>query len=329
MTMAGPGITHIGVFTSGGDSPGMNAAVRAVVRTAIHRGLRVTGILGGYDGLVHDRMMELGPRDVSNIIQRGGTILRSARSDAFRTEAGRAQAKAALDRHGIDALVAIGGDGTFAGGHALWQEHGVRMVGLPGTIDNDLYGTDHTIGFDTAVNTAVEAIDKIRDTASSHDRLFFVEVMGRDTGFIALASGLASGAEYVMVPEKLQGIDALVNSLTAASATKSSSIVVVAEGDEEGGAFDIARKTRERMPHADIRVAVLGHLQRGGSPTANDRILASRLGVAAVDALLEGRNDAMVGLVNGEVVITPFTTAIESEKPLRTDLFDILTILAT
>lgn len=323
------GGSHIGVFTSGGDSPGMNAAIRAVVRTATHRGIRVTGILGGYDGLVNDRTLELGPRDVSNIVQRGGTILRSARSEVFRTTEGRISAAATVRRHGMDGLIAIGGDGTFTGGMILHKEHGIRMIGIPGTIDNDLWGTDQTIGFDTAVNTAVEAIDKIRDTASSHDRLFFVEVMGRDTGFIALASGLASGAEYVMVPEELQGIDALVDALKQASATKSSSIVVVSEGDEEGGAFQIARKTRERLSTADIRVTVLGHLQRGGSPTANDRILASRLGVAAVEALSEGRSDAMVGIVDGQVVLSPFSKAIGQRKELDRDLFRILAILAT
>lgn len=327
--MTAQSIKHIGVFTSGGDSPGMNATIRAVVRSAVQRGLRVSGIMGGYDGLVNDHTIPMGARDVSNIIQRGGTILRSARSESFRTAEGRVRAANTLQVHGIDALIAIGGDGTFAGGNVLYKEHGVRMIGLPGTIDNDLFGTDFTIGFDTAVNTAVEAIDKIRDTASSHDRLFFVEVMGRDTGFIALASGLASGAEYVMVPEQLQSIDELVDSLSAASANKSSSIVVVAEGDEEGGAFDIAQKTRERIPKADIRVTVLGHLQRGGSPTANDRILASRLGVAAVEALLQGNCDSMAGLVNGELVLTPFEKAIHGHKALNKELFRVLAILAT
>lgn len=320
---------HLGVFTSGGDSPGMNATLRAVVRSAVYRGLRVTGILGGYDGMVQDKTIPLGARDVSNIIQRGGTILRTARSEAFRTVEGRKAAAATLARHGIDGLVAIGGDGTFTGANILSKEHGVRTIGLPGTIDNDLWGTDFTIGYDTAVNTAVEAIDKIRDTASSHDRLFFVEVMGRDTGFIALASGLASGAEYVMVPEQLQSLDELVKALTDASVTKSSSIVVVAEGDEEGGAFEIARKTREQIPNADIRVSVLGHLQRGGSPSANDRILASRLGVAAVEALLEGRFDQMAGIVNGNIRFTPFSEAIGKRKELNTDMLRILAILAT
>lgn len=323
------GIGHIGVFTSGGDSPGMNAAIRAVVRSAIFHDLKVTGILGGYNGLVEDRTMPMGARDVSNIIQRGGTILRTARSTSFMTAEGRAVAAANLRKHGIDALVAIGGDGTFKGASVLHQEHGIPVIGLPGTIDNDLYGTDRTIGFDTAVNTAMEAIDKIRDTASSHDRLFFVEVMGRDSGFIAIACALASGAEYAMVPEKLQSIDELTRTLKEASSSKSSSIVVVAEGDEEGNAFDIARRVKEQMPDRDIRVTVLGHLQRGGSPTVQDRILASRLGVASVEALLQGQRDAMLGLVNDRIVLTPFKEAIEGDKPIDPDLFRVLEVLAT
>lgn len=328
MTPGSP-IGHIGVLTSGGDSPGMNAAVRSVVRTALYRGLKVSGIQSGYNGLINDQVLPLGARDVSNIIQRGGTILRSARCEVFRTPEGRIRAAATLHQQGIGALIVIGGDGTFAGAQVLHAEHGIRVVGLPGTIDNDLYGTDHTIGFDTAVSTAVEAIDKIRDTASSHDRLFFVEVMGRDTGFIALASALASGAEYVMVPEKLQSIDELMKALDDAADTKSSSIVVVAEGDEEGGAFEIARKVRERTDEFDIRVTVLGHLQRGGAPTWQDRVLGSRLGVAAVDHLLEGGNMVMAGIVNNKVVFTPFEQAINGHKPLDRDLFRVLHILAT
>jgi 6-phosphofructokinase 1 len=266
---------------------------------------------------------------VSNIIQRGGTILRSARSEEFRTKEGRQQAAATIARHGLEALVAIGGDGTFTGAKILFEEHGTRVIGLPGTIDNDLYGTDRTIGYDTALNTAVEAIDKIRDTASSHDRLFFVEVMGRDTGHIALMSAVAAGAEYALVPEKQQSIDGLVDALSIASSKKSSSIVVVAEGDEEGGAFEIARKVKARTSAYDIRVTVLGHLQRGGSPTVNDRILASRTGVAAVEHLMRGIHNAMVGLINDEVVITPFAEAIGRQKPLRQELFHVLQVLAT
>jgi 6-phosphofructokinase 1 len=321
-------LPHIGVFTSGGDSPGMNAAIRAVVRTAHYHGLRVSGIEGGYDGMIQGRIRELGVRDVSGIIQRGGTVLRSARSKGFLTEEGRTQAKASLDRAGITALVAIGGNGTFAGAIAFEKEHGIPTIGLPGTIDNDLFGTDRTIGFDSAVNTAMQAIDRIRDTASSHDRHFFVEVMGRDTGFIALTSAVASGAEYVMVPERLQTIDDLVEALRDESTTKSSSIVVVAEGDEAGGAFTIARSVKERMPDRDIRVTVLGHLLRGGSPTVADRILASRLGVAAVEALLAGERSKMAGEINGEVALTPFVTAIDQRKELSGELMRVLSILA-
>jgi 6-phosphofructokinase 1 len=323
-----PAIRHIGVFTSGGDSPGMNAAIRAIVRSAHVLGIRTTGILGGYDGLVNGQVKELGVRDVSNIIQRGGTILRSARSEAFRTPEGRSKAASTMTTLGMDALVAIGGDGTFTGANILFQEYGTRIIGLPGTIDNDLMGTDRTIGFDTAVNTAVEAIDKIRDTASSHDRLFFVEVMGRDTGFIALASAIASGAEYVMLPEVPQRIDQLLAALTEAKQSKSSSIVVVAEGDEEGDAFEVARKVKERHAHFDIRVTVLGHLQRGGSPSVMDRLLASRLGVAAVEQLGKGAHDTMVGEVNGTIVLTPFREAIGKRKQLDSDLLRIMPILA-
>ena len=323
-----PRLEHIGVFTSGGDSPGMNAAIRAVVRTAAFNGLQVTGFLGGFDGLINDRTVHLGPRDVSNIIQRGGTMLRSARSDQFRTAQGREKAKSTLDRLGVQALVAIGGDGTFAGLLQLNKEHGVKVMGLPGTIDNDLDGTDNSIGFDTAVNTAMMAIDRIRDTASSHDRLFFVEVMGRDTGFLALASALAAGAEYVMVPEKKEGIEELVNALSGAAASKSSSIVVIAEGDEEGGAFEVARKVKERFAHYDTRVSVIGHMQRGGSPTVNDRLLASRTGVAAVEALLQGRSNEMVGMVNGSIALVPLAHAIGRKKQLDQELYRILRILS-
>ncbi|MCB0793011.1 MAG: 6-phosphofructokinase [Flavobacteriales bacterium] len=319
---------HVGVLTSGGDAPGMNAAIRAVVRSSLYHGLRITGIIEGYDGMVNGRFMPLGSRDVSNIIQRGGTILRSARSEAFRSPEGRAKAAGALRAEGIDAVVVIGGDGTFNGAMVFEREHDIPLIGLPGTIDNDLKGTDATIGFDTATNTAVTAIDKIRDTASSHDRLFFVEVMGRDTGFIAMHAAMGAGAEYVMLPEERQTIDELVRALDQGSRTKSSSIVIVAEGDEEGGALTIARKVRERFDHYDIRVTVLGHLQRGGSPTVADRVLASRLGVSAVEQLINGVHGGMLGLINDQVTFTPFEAALAGRKALQYDLLRLQAILS-
>lgn len=323
-----PSVTHLGVLTSGGDAPGMNAAIRAVVRTALFHGLKVSGIYGGYEGLIRNEASPLGVRDVSNIIQRGGTILRSARSEGFRTEAGRAKAKQTLDRHGIDGLIVIGGDGTFRGARQLAIEHGVRIVGITGTIDNDMPGTDVTIGFDTATNTAMEAVDRIRDTASSHDRLFFVEVMGRTCGAIALHCGIAAGAEYIMVPERRQGIDDLIAALEHAESSKSSVIVIVAEGDEEGGAYEVARKVKARYDHYDTRVSVLGHVQRGGNPSVADRVLASRSGVAAVERLIAGGHGEMVGQVNGDLVFIPFDQVIGQQKPLEEDLLRILGILS-
>lgn len=325
--MTGP--RHFGLLTSGGDSPGMNAAIRAVVRTASVNGARVTGFVGGYDGLVNDRTRLLGPRDVSNIIQRGGTMLRTARSAEFLTKEGRARAAEVVRHHGIDGLVVIGGDGTFAGADILFQEHGIPAVGIPGTIDNDLAGTDRSIGYDTAINTAVEAIDRIRDTASSHDRLFFVEVMGRDSGAIALDCAVAAGAEFVLVPEREERIEQLITAILGADGTKSSSIVVVAEGETEGGAFVVAQRVKERLPKKDIRVTVIGHVQRGGSPTVNDRVLASRLGVAAVGSLLREEHGGMVGLINGQVAFTPFRNAIQGQRELDPELFRVLNILAT
>lgn len=322
------GITHIGVFTSGGDAPGMNAAIRAVVRAAYYHGVRISGIMGGYEGMVHGDIRPMAVRDVSNIVQRGGTILRSARSEAFRTVEGRAQAKHVLGAAGIDALVAIGGDGTFTGASLFQQEHGIPTIGIPGTIDNDLAGTDVTLGFDTATNTAMEAVDRIRDTASAHDRLFFVEVMGRTSGAIALHCGIAAGAEFVMVPERPEGIEELVSALEKASSSKSSVIVIVAEGDEEGGAYAVARKVKERYDHYDTRVTVLGHVQRGGNPSVADRVLAGRSGVAAVEALLAGRSGAMVGVVNGHVVLVPFAEAIGVRRALDPELLRVLGVLA-
>lgn len=321
-------VGHIGILTSGGDAPGMNAAIRAVVRTAHYYGMQVSGIMEGYEGLVQNAIRPLGVRDVSNIVQRGGTILRSARSKAFLTAEGRAAARRNMEMLGMDALVVIGGDGSFKGASVFYKEHGVPVIGITGTIDNDIHGTDTTIGFDTATNTAMELVDRIRDTASSHDRLFFVEVMGRTAGAIALHCGVAAGAEFVMVPERRQGIDELIGALERAAKTKSSVIVIVAEGDEEGGAYDVARKVKARFSHYDTRVSVLGHVQRGGNPTVADRLLASRSGVMAVEALSAGRNDVMVGQLGGKMVLTPFEEVIGRTKPLDADLMRILGILS-
>jgi 6-phosphofructokinase 1 len=322
-------VSHIGVLTSGGDAPGMNAAIRAVVRTACWHGLRVSGILEGYRGLVEDMVRELGPRDVSNIIQRGGTILQSARCEEFRGTEGRVRAKRTLERHGIDGLVVIGGDGSFRGAQALLEEHGVAVVGITGTIDNDIAGTDVTIGFDTATNTALEMIDRIRDTASSHDRLFFVEVMGRSSGAIAMHCGVAAGAEFVMVPEQRQDITELIAALERSEKSKSSVIVVVAEGDEEGGAYEVARKVKERYAHYETRVSVLGHVQRGGRPTAADRVLAGRCGVAAVEALLAGNSGCMVGTMAGRIELARFKEVLAASKPVDAELPRVLAILAS
>jgi len=321
-------LKKIALLTSGGDAPGMNAAIRAVVRTAHFHGITTTGILDGYDGLVKKNFTELGPRDVRNIIQRGGTLLRSARSEAFLTKEGRTTAGANLREAGIDALITIGGGGTQAGAKQLADEQKVRLMGIASTIDNDLGGSDRTIGFDTACNTALEAIDRLRDTASSYGRIFFVEVMGRDTGFIAMHTGVAAGAEYVMVPERKENVEQLINALLNRSADKSSSIVVVAEGDQEGGAFRLAEQVKQRCPQFDIRVSVLGHLQRGGNPTMADRLLASRLGVAAVEGLIAGEEGCVVGVVKGEVAFTPHAVALTQRKSIEPDLFRLVQMLA-
>ncbi|KIO42671.1 6-phosphofructokinase [Sanguibacteroides justesenii] len=322
-------INKIGVLTSGGDAPGMNAAIRAVVRAAIFNGCEAYGIYDGYEGLISGNVRRLQSHDVSNIIQRGGTILKTARSEAFRTPEGRTQAYECLKKHGIDALVVIGGDGTFSGAREMIQEHDVPIVGIPGTIDNDLYGTDYTIGYDTAVNTVVEAVDKIRDTASAHNRLFFIEVMGRDAGFIALRSAVATGAEAVLVPEIKTDLDALNQYLEHDyKPHKSSGIVIVAEGEKSGGAYTIAEKISEKHPDYDVRVTVLGHIQRGGSPSAFDRVTASTLGVAAVDALMDDQMSIMVGIMNKEVVHVPFNKAIKNSKPLNHNLLGLLEILS-
>lgn len=321
-------IQRIGVLTSGGDSPGMNACLRAVVRTAIQRGREATGILNGYEGLIEGLFRPLAAHDVSNIIQRGGTILKSARSPRFREAEWRKVARARLAEAGIDALVVIGGDGTYTGAKIFGEEHGFPIIGTPGTIDNDLYGTDFTIGYDTALNTALEAIDRIRDTADSHNRLFFIEVMGRDAGFIALNTGIAGGAEGILIPETKTDIDALVRHLEDGHITHSSSIVVVAEGDDEGGAFEIARKVKERFDKYDTRVTVIGHIQRGGAPTCADRVLATRLGVAAVDGLLEGRHGCAAGVAYRDVVYTPFDQAIKHHQTVNPALLELARTLS-
>lgn len=322
-------IKKIGVLTSGGDAPGMNAAIRAVVRASIYNGCEVFGIYDGYEGLISGNMKKMESHDVSNIIQRGGTILKTARSEEFRTPQGRTKAYEQMKAVGIDALVVIGGDGTFSGAREMIQEHDMPIVGIPGTIDNDLYGTDYTIGYDTAVNTVVEAVDKIRDTASAHNRLFFIEVMGRDAGFIALRSAVATGAEAVLVPEIRTDLDALNKYLEQDyKPYKSSSIVIVAEGEKSGGAYTIAEKISNLHPDYDVRVTVLGHIQRGGSPSAFDRVTASTLGVAAVDALMDDQMSIMVGIVNKDIVHVPFNKAIKNSKSLNHNLLGLLNILS-
>jgi len=304
-------IKSIGVLTSGGDAPGMNAAIRAVVRAAIYYDLEVTGVLRGYEGLINGDFIEMDRKSVANIIQRGGTILKTARSDAFRTKEGRGKAHQQLKDKNIDALVVIGGDGTFTGADLFSSEFGFPIIGLPGTIDNDLEGTDFTIGYDTAINTVINAVDKIRDTAESHDRLFIVEVMGRDSGLIALRSGIGVGAEAIMIPEANMGVDQLITRLETGRKDKASKIIIVAEGDEVGGAFNVGEVLKKKFPAYDIRVSVLGHIQRGGKPSCMDRVLASRLGVAAVEGLLNGQSGEMVGLKNKEIIFTPFDHAIK------------------
>lgn len=323
-------IRHIGVFTSGGDSPGMNACVRAVTRTAVFNQVQITGIMRGFQGMIDNDFMSMNARSVSNIIHRGGTILKSARSEEFKNYNSREKAFRNLEAIGINCLVAIGGDGTFRGATQFSQEFGIPVIGIPGTIDNDLNGTDFTLGFDTAVNTAMEAIDKIRDTAASHDRLFFVEVMGRDSGYIALWSGISGGAESILLPEEKTDIDKLISQLRkGAQNQKSSSIVIVCEGDDAGGAAEIAKKVTDKFPDFDTRVTVLGHVQRGGSPTVFDRMLGSRLGVAAVEALLSGIQGKMVGILNNKINFIDFADATKQHAPMDQELLRYARILAT
>jgi len=320
---------RIAVFTSGGDAPGMNACVRAVVRGALYYGVEVFGIRRGYDGMIKGDIFQMYRYSVSNIIQKGGTILKSARSKEFMTPEGRKKAYEQLKKNGIEGLVAIGGNGTFTGARLFQEEFGIPTVGSPGTIDNDLYGTDYTIGYDTAVNTALDAIDKIRDTADSHDRIFFIEVMGRDSGYIAIQSGIAGGAELVMVPETFTPVEEVISTLKDGwSISKTSSIIIVAEGEMEGNVDSIASQVKATFPQADIRVTKLGHVQRGGAPTAYDRILASRLGLGALEGLINGQKNVMAGIINNELVFTPFIETIRSGKPISEDLIRMVSILS-
>jgi 6-phosphofructokinase 1 len=322
-------IQKIALFTSGGDAPGMNAAIRAVVRAATYYKKEVFGVMRGYEGMIENEIVRLGARSVGNILQRGGTILKTARSEQFRTPEGRAEAMRNLKANGIDALVAIGGDGTFTGLHALYQEHRLPSVCVPGTIDNDLAGTDYTIGYDTATNTAVEAIDRIRDTALSHNRLFFIEVMGRHSGYIAMNSGIAGGAVAIVIPEEELSFDALFKQLQEGGKTnRKSSLVVVAEGSRLGSANELAALVAARSSYFDIKVTILGHLQRGGAPTYFDRVLASRMGVAAVEGLLNGQTDVMVGIRNNQIVYNPFDQVIGRRHEIDPESLRIAKILS-
>ena len=323
-------IKKIGVLTSGGDSPGMNAAIRAVVRACAYYNIECAGIYRGYQGMIEGDFKEMNARSVNNIINKGGTILKSARSKDFMTPEGRKQAHENLVANNIDALVVIGGNGSFTGGLIFNEEYKFPVIGIPGTIDNDIYGTSHTLGYDTALNTVVEVIDKIRDTASSHNRLFFVEVMGRDAGHIALNAGIGAGAEEILIPEEDMGLDRLLDSLRKSKASgKSSSIVVVAEGDKIGkSVFQLKDYVEENMPEYDVRVSILGHMQRGGTPSCFDRVLASRLGVKAVETLLEGKSNYMVGLLQDEVVLTPLDKAVKGKSQIDKELLKVSDIVS-
>jgi 6-phosphofructokinase 1 len=313
-------LKKIAVFTSGGDAPGMNACIRAIVRTSRWYKKETAGIMHGYDGMVKGEFISLDAPMVSNIIQRGGTILKTARSKTFMTKQGMQAAYQNLKKNKIDGIVAIGGDGTFRGAVEFNKMFDVPFIGIPGTIDNDLCGTDYTLGFDTAINTTLEAIDKVKDTASAHDRLFFIEVMGRDTGYIALWTGIAGGAEEILLPETKTDLNKLVKLLRERKANNKSTIVIVAEGDEAGGALKIAKKVKEKIPGYDARVTILGHIQRGGNPTCFDRILATRLGVSAVEALLNGESNKMTGVINNKITFTSLENAVKEHAPLDKDL---------
>ncbi len=323
-------INNIAVLTSGGDAPGMNAAIRAVTRTALYHGKRVFGVYRGYEGMIENDIVELSTTSVKHILALGGTFLKSARSQEFRTPEGRAKAAQNLRERNIDALVVIGGDGSFTGALKLAEEHGIKVIGVPGTIDNDLYGTDYTIGYDTATNTVIESVDKIRDTASSHNRLFLVEVMGRDTGYIAASTGLATGALSIILPEKKNTYEELFVDLRSAQANKkTSNIIMVAEGNHLGDIFEIASAVRKEFPSIDVKVTTLGHTQRGGSPSTNDRVLASVLGHYAIKGLMEGQEKVMSGMINQKVVFTPLGDAISKTTELDYEMLTIAKILAT
>ena len=320
-------IMKVGVLTSGGDAPGMNAAIRAVVRAGIHRNLEIYGIRKGYQGMIEGDIIKMDSASVSGIIQKGGTILQTARCLEFMTSEGRKKAYDKLCEFGINAVIVIGGDGSFTGASIMSKEFDIPFIGIPGTIDNDLYGTDYTIGFDTALNTVVNAVDKIRDTASSHGRMFFVEVMGKEAGFIALQSGIASGAEGILIPEEKGQIEKLRMYLKVRAKMKKSSIILVAEGEDEGGAIPIAKKIKEEFPEFDIRTSIIGHIQRGGSPSALDRINASRMGVAAIEALLDDQKSIMIGLVNNEIIHIPLNKTVKLCKDVSRDLLAITDML--
>jgi 6-phosphofructokinase 1 len=317
----------IGVLTSGGDAPGMNAAIRAVVRVGIHAGFEVYGIRRGYMGMIEGDIIPLTSQAVSGIIQNGGTILQTARCQEFMTPEGRKTAYDQLVKFGIQAVIVIGGDGSFTGASIISREYDIPIIGIPGTIDNDLFGTDYTIGYDTALNTVVEAVDKIRDTASSHGRIFFVEVMGKEAGFVALRSGIACGAEGILIPEEKGQLDRLRKYLAERARQKKSSIIMVAEGEEEGGAITIAGIIKREYPELDIRTTILGHIQRGGSPTAFDRVSASRMGAAAIEALIDDQKSIMIGIVNSEIVHVPLNKTVKMHKDVNRDLLKLAEIL--
>src|SRR6187431_461217 len=323
-------VTKIGVLTSGGDAPGMNASIRAVVRTGIYHGMDVFGIMRGYTGMVENDIFKMESRSVANIIQRGGTILKTSRCKDFFTPEGRKKAYENLNEWGINGLVIIGGDGSFRGAQTFSNEYDIPCVGLPGTIDKDIAGTDFTIGFDTAVNTAVEAIDKIRDTADAHDRLFIIEVMGRDAGYIALHSGISTGAENILIPERKTEIEVIISQLAEKERRhKLVNLIVVAEGDEFGGADEVGRIIKERLPIQEVRVCILGHIQRGGSPSCFDRLIASRMGYTAVESLMEGKFNVFVGMVNNRMHYTPLNEAVKKKQRISEEWMKIVKILAS